>query len=127
MPKCRRALKAVVAIETAVSEIDLFVFLKWRFSSQWFWCSCVHCRMWLLLRTQACFEVQTTSLSRFQTLLRSCDCRSPLPRAIFSCMQQGIWILNTMSSSSVFQLRSPWTLLSLFSVAVVRKKQWVQC
>ena len=29
-------------------------------------------------------------------------------------MQQGIWILHTVSSSSVYQLRSAWTLLSLF-------------
>ena len=42
------------------------------FSSQWFWYSCVRCRMWPLLRTQACFEVQTTGLSRFQAWLRSC-------------------------------------------------------
>ena len=29
-------------------------------------------------------------------------------------MQQGIWILHTVSSSCVYQLRSAWTLLSLF-------------
>ena len=33
-------------------------------------------------------------------------------------MQQGIWILHTVSSSSVHQSRSAWTLWSLFQAAV---------
>ena len=40
-------------------------------------------------------------------------------------IQQGIWILNTVSSSSVYQLRSPWMLLSLFSVVVVRSSEFI--
>ena len=33
-------------------------------------------------------------------------------------MQQEIWILHTVSSCSVYQSRSAWTLLSLFQAAV---------
>ena len=43
-------------------------------------------------------------------LFRTCG---PLP-----FMQQGIWILHTVSSSSVYQLRSAWTSLSRFPAAV---------
>ena len=38
-------------------------------------------------------------------------------------MQQGIWILHTVSSSCVFQLRSAWTLLSLFLQHWVRSSE----
>ena len=37
-------------------------------------------------------------------------------------MQQGIWILHTVSSSSVSQLRSAWKSLSRFPTAVGQKQ-----
>ena len=33
-------------------------------------------------------------------------------------MQQGIWIFHTVSSSSAYQLRSAWALMSLFPATV---------
>ena len=66
------------------------------------------------LRSEVCFEVQTTGLSRFQAWLRSCALSQSSSASYLFFIQQGIWILNTVSSSSVYQLRSPCMLLSLF-------------
>ena len=47
------------------------------------------------------------------------------PVAPMLFMQQGIWILLRVPSSSVFQLRSAWTAFFSFSAAV-GQKQWVR-
>ena len=48
------------------------------------------------------------------------------PVAPMPLMHQGIWILHTVSSSSVFQLTSAWTSLSRFPAAVGRRMVFLE-
>ena len=130
--RCKRCPAAILICRSRgrwgpnYSVDDLFCTWMRRFSSQWFWCSCVRCRMWPLLRTQACLEVQTTSLSRFQTLLRSCALSQSSSASYLLLYATG----NLDSQHHVFEFCisvevTMDVIVSFFCSS--GQKQWVQC